>query len=224
MTLEEIEAGGNELPQYMEKGELKQFLNYIRFRGSVQDYNFFVILAYTGMRIGELQALKTTDVNETERYISITKTLIVDSGLKNYKLGPPKNTPSIRKVTIGDTVIKAYKSQLAWRAQKIKDGGVIHDADFLFWGTVYPGYPISADSLEYRFAKYIEAIGLPQSLTPHSLRHTHVTLLAEAGEQLVVIQERLGHKDDDTTRRIYLHVTEGQKRLVPDKFEKLMNA
>lgn len=223
-TLEEIEAGENNLPKYLEKEQLKHFLNFVRFRGSVQDYNIFVILAYTGLRIGELLALKVTDFNENERYISITKTLTVLNSVKDYKLGPPKNKSSIRKVTIGDTVIKAIKSQLAWRAQKEMDGEVMHDAGFIFWSIKYPGFPGSVVVIERRFARLLKASGLPSSITPHSLRHTHVTLLAEAGEQLAVIQDRLGHKNDEITSRIYMHVTEGQKKLVPDRFERVMNS
>ncbi|BFH70649.1 site-specific integrase [Paenibacillus dendritiformis] len=223
-TLEEIEAGEGSLPKYLEKDQLKHFLNFVRFRGYAQDYAMFVVLAYTGLRIGELLALKVSDFNEEERYVSVTKTLTVTGSVKDYELGPPKNTSSIRKVSIGDTVIKTIRSQLAWRAQKEKNGEVLHDAGFLFWSIKYPGYPGSAISIESRFSRLLEAAELPSSLTPHSLRHTHVTLLAEAGEQLAVIQDRLGHKNDDITRRIYLHVTEGQKKLVPDRFERVMNS
>lgn len=223
-TLEEIEAGETNLPKYLEKEQLKHFLNFVRFRGNPQDYNIFVVLAYTGLRIGELLALKVSDFHEKERYISITKTLTVLTSVKKYELGPPKNPSSIRKVTIGDTVIKVIKSQLAWREQKEKNGEVIHDGSFIFWSIKYPGYPGSVNAIEYRFSRLLEDAGLPSSLTPHSLRHTHVTLLAEAGEQLAVIQERLGHKNDEITRRVYLHVTEGQKKLVPDRFEQVMNS
>lgn len=223
-TLEEIEAGDAELPKYLEKEELKHFLNFIRFRGNPQDYNMFVTLAYTGLRIGELLALKETDFNEAERYISVTKTLTALSSLKEYKLGPPKNSSSIRKVTIGDTVIKTIKSQLAWCNEMKMNGKMLHDAGFIFWSIKYPGFPGGVNAIEHRFTRLLKAAGLPTSLTPHSLRHTHTTLLAEAGEQLAVIQDRLGHKNDEITKRVYLHVTKKQKKLVPDKFEKVMNS
>jgi integrase len=47
---------------------------------------------------------------------------------------------------------------------------------------------------------------------PHSLRHTHTSLLAEAGVDLIRIMERLGHVDDDTTKKIYLYVTKTRKK------------
>ena len=70
-----------------------------------------------------------------------------------------------------------------------------------------------------RILKYA---GLNTSLTPHSLRHTHTSLLAEAGVGLEEIMERLGHIDDDTTRNVYLHVTKEKKKEAPQKFAELM--
>ncbi|MDP5276348.1 tyrosine-type recombinase/integrase [Chengkuizengella axinellae] len=53
---------------------------------------------------------------------------------------------------------------------------------------------------------------LNSNLTPHSLRHTHTSLLAEAGVELQEIMDRLGHKDDNTTKHVYLHVTKPKKK------------
>lgn len=221
-SVEEIESGDPELPKYLEKDELKLLLNTIRFR-EPQDYRITVILAYSGMRIGECAALNTTDFkDDSDAIISITKTL---SNLRSrsYMVGPPKTKSSIRRVTIGQTAIKAVKDQLKWREQMEKDELVVHKANFLFWSKKYPGYPISVGGYEQRFNRYLELAELPTSLTPHSLRHTHVSLLAEAGVPLPTIQERLGHQDDDITERIYLHVTEAQRKLAPDRFEEIMS-
>lgn len=48
-------------------------------------------------------------------------------------------------------------------------------------------------------------------LTPHALRHTHTSLLAEQGVTLEAISRRLGHADSEITKKIYLHVTEKMK-------------
>ena len=63
---------------------------------------------------------------------------------------------------------------------------------------------------------------LNESLTPHSLRHTHTSLLAEAGVGLPEIMDRLGHADDETTKTIYLHVTKPMKKEASQKFSELM--
>jgi integrase len=59
-------------------------------------------------------------------------------------------------------------------------------------------------------------------LTPHSLRHTHTSLLAQAGVSLPEIMDRLGHKDEDTTKNVYLHVTKDMKKEASKKFKNLM--
>lgn len=221
-SLEQVESEVD-VPKFLEKEELKHFLNIVRFRGRPQEYEFFTILAYTGLRIGELLALKLSDFDKLEKTLSITKTLTVLTRISEYHLGPPKNSSSKRKVTIGDSVIKAIESQLHWQQVKRKEVDLSHDVGFLFWSSEQYGYPASAVYLENRFADLLEAAGLPTSLRPHSLRHTHTSLLAEAGVDLAVIQERLGHKNDDITRRVYLHITQKKRKAAPDSFERIMN-
>lgn len=56
-------------------------------------------------------------------------------------------------------------------------------------------------------ARLLKLASLSQELTPHSLRHTHTSLLAEAKVRLEEIIDRLGHCDDETTKNGYLHAT-----------------
>jgi integrase len=60
-------------------------------------------------------------------------------------------------------------------------------------------------------------------LTPHSLRHTHTSLLAQVEVEIDEIMDRLGHQDDSTTRRIHLHVTK-QRRNASIKFSDLIRS
>ena len=72
----------------------------------------------------------------------------------------------------------------------------------------YQGYPILTKLVENRMTRLLKKAGLNPKLSPHSLRHTHTSLLAEAGVELEDIKDRLGHFDDELTRRIYLHITD----------------
>ena len=71
------------------------------------------------------------------------------------------------------------------------------------------------DRLYYRaYNKYLRELSkrIPgRFITPHALRHTHVSLMAEAGMDLEAISRRLGHEDSKVTREIYYHVTKKQK-------------
>lgn len=76
--------------------------------------------------------------------------------------------------------------------------------------------------IEGRMARLLKKTDLNLNVTPHSLRHTHTSLLAEAEVEIDEIMDRLGHQDDETTRRVYLHVTEGRKQEAADKFSDFM--
>lgn len=81
----------------------------------------------------------------------------------------------------------------------------------------YLGYPELIKNIGYRMKRLLKLAKLNQSLTPHSLRHTHTSLLAEAGVGLDEIMERLGHRDDKITRNVYLHITKSRKKKRPPK-------
>lgn len=110
ITVQELENGG-ELPKYLEKEELGLFLRTAMGEGDVQRFHALFTLSYTGLRIGELCALKTSDIDYVNKKISITKTLYHPEGIEKYILGTPKTKSSIRKVDIGDSVIKILKNK-----------------------------------------------------------------------------------------------------------------
>ncbi|WP_336497574.1 tyrosine-type recombinase/integrase [Psychrobacillus sp. FJAT-51614] len=66
-----------EVPKYLEKEELALFLKTAKERGLELDYLIFLILSYTGIRVGELVALKWKDIDFVNQTISITKRIII---------------------------------------------------------------------------------------------------------------------------------------------------
>ncbi|MFD4707922.1 tyrosine-type recombinase/integrase [Gottfriedia sp. NPDC058432] len=109
LTIEQLE-GLHTLPNYLEKKELQHFLSIAKEMGLAQDYPIFLTLAYTGIRAGELCALKWSDVNMEEHAISITKTYYnPTNNKKRYKLLTPKTASSVRVIDIDNTVINALK-------------------------------------------------------------------------------------------------------------------
>ena len=140
-------------------------------------------LALTGLRIGEALALTADDIDTKNRTISINKTL----SLVTYEIGQTKTDESNRTIYI--------QSELRPLMKKI--------------------LPDCFRNIQYfAYNKYLKentekAIG--RALSPHSLRHTHVSLLAASGVPLDVIAHRCGHSDSDVTRDIYLHITSKMK-------------
>jgi integrase len=63
---------------------------------------------------------------------------------------------------------------------------------------------------------------IEKNITPHSFRHTHTSLLIEAGIGIKEIQQRLGHTDINTTMNIYAHMTANMEEKASQQFSKLM--
>lgn len=224
-TIHEIESG-EELPKYLEKEELALLLKTAKETNEPQLYRILFVLAYTGLRIGELSALKVTDIDEVNRQISITKTLNKNGGISKVKLGTPKSTSSIRKVDVSDRVIKILHEQAAWRKEyQLSVGANYYQKEKFVFINAYrhPGKPMTVGRVGVYMRGVLKLAKLPSSLTPHSLRHTYTSLMAEAGVELPAIQRLLGHRNDKITELVYLHVTKTKKREAVEKLDKLMD-
>ncbi|RFU64462.1 site-specific integrase [Bacillus sp. V59.32b] len=188
------------------------------------DDAIFITLSYTGIRVGEIVVLKWKDIDFDNHTIYITKTYYnPDNNTVKYQLVPPKTKKSRRKIVVDTVALKKLKEEQVMIIQHL--GASYNDNSYVF-ANVYrhPGYPILIKFVESRMARILKQTELNSNLTPHSLRHTHTSLLAEAGVGLEEIMERLGHHDDEVTRRVYLHVTNQMKREASDKFSKLMSS
>lgn len=220
LTVEELE-NAKELPKFFEKNELAEFLRLCK-EDSPYSYMIFLLLAYTGMRAGELCALKWKDIDFQEKTIKIYKTYYNPTNkTEKYRLLPPKTETSNRTIYIDDDLIKELRAHKARQSELRLKIPSWHD-DFVITKVMnYPGYPETPKQIGLVMQRIVSRNNL-KNLSPHGLRHTHASLLAEAGVGLEEIMERLGHKDDDITRNIYLHVTQDVKKEAPQKFSKLM--
>jgi integrase len=224
-TIEQLEE--EEIPKYLEKEELALFLETAKIHGLEHDYLVFLILAYTGIRVGELVALKWKDIDFINHTISITKTYYnPNNNAMKYQLVPPKTRKSRRKIIVDEEVIIALKEHKKNQDQVIQElGEAYYNNNFIFAKMERQfGYPIVIKNVRDRMKRLLTIAGLNEALTPHSLRHTHTSLLAEAGVSLEQIMDRLGHTDDQITKNVYLHVTEEMKKEASQKFAELMRS
>lgn len=209
--------------KYLEKEELLHLLNIIRQENHYQDYVLFLLLAYTGLRIGEACALQWSDIDFINQTVSITKTIYNDNNVRNFTLGTPKTKQSIRIIAVDEEVLDVLKKHRAKQKEyRLAHANTFTDHNAIFTSRKFPGYPLNRTAVDFKMKYYLKKAKLPLMLTPHSLRHTHVSLLAEAGVDLYEIMERLGHLNDITTRSIYLHTTKNRRRNASDKFAQLL--
>ncbi|KIL31283.1 hypothetical protein B4145_2822 [Bacillus subtilis] len=127
-----------------------------------------------------------------------------------------------------DEVINTlHKHKLKQKEIKLQVGKEYYDKDFVFGrlNAPYFGYPHFIKTIENRMESLLKkTIAINKRLTPHSLRHTHTSLLAEAGVELLQIMDRLGHTEDETTTQVYLHITKDRKKEASQKFAQLMRS
>lgn len=229
----QLEENEDVLPSYFEKEQLAEFLDLARNRGLKSDYATFLTLAYTGIRVGEVCVLKWSDIDSENCTISINGTLHnPEDNSTQYIILSPKTKSSKRTIDVDQVVINELNRLRSEQNEfKMLHRKTYHDADFVFGRMDKPrnakpayGYPPKRRTIEKRMDRIMQWMDVPFRATPHTLRHTHASLLAEAGASLEAIQDRLGHKDDRTTKLIYLHITKTVKKQTADKFGALMSS
>jgi integrase len=207
---------------YLEKEELAQFLKQAHTEGLEMDHLVFTVLSYTGLRIGELLALKWSDFNEKQGTIRITKTLYnPNNNIEEYQLLTPKTAGSVRTLRIDEMIIGMLKKhRILQNETKLKNRLLYKDSGFIF--ARGDGQPQLRKVIETRLKRLLKKAGMERNITPHSFRHTHTSLLIEAGVGIKEIQQRLGHSDINTTMNIYAHMTANMEEKASQQFSKLM--
>ncbi|WP_373232134.1 tyrosine-type recombinase/integrase [Cohnella sp.] len=195
---------------------------------SKQLFRAFFILAYSGLRIGELCALEDKDILEATKQLRVIKNLDASGGIQKFVIDTPKTKSSIRTVDVTDRVIAALKTQIHERKKfrlLVGKRYAKSDRNFIFINArAFPGLPMSPRDAEEHMKIVLNRTGFPLHLTPHNLRHTYVSLSAEAGIDLNSIQRQIGHTKDAATTRIYNHVTEARRRADVEKLDALIDS
>ena len=161
-----------------------------------------ITVAMTGLRIGEVLALRWKDVDFGKSLIHVREAVY------RGNISSPKSTSSIRDVPIGPSL---KQSLLERRKTATAEAFVFASRN---------GTPLDAHNLLARILKpTCKRVGLP-SISWHSFRHTHATLLSDLGESLKTAQAQLGHARLSTTAEIYTHAVPASQRAAVEKLER----
>lgn len=216
--------------KFYKKDELKKFLNQtieneklVPEKNLIHKYyaNYDIVLfhtlAYTGLRIGEALALTWDDFDSDNRLISVNKTL--SDTTKGFIVTQPKTKQSNRIITIDD---KTVQYLCDWRKKQHKTFQLmgVKNCNVLF--TNPRGKIIPRQNIYNRSNKIADQADLHR-LGNHGFRHTHASLLFEAGANFKDVQERLGHSSITITMDIYTHITQTSKRNASDRFTEFMD-
>ena len=198
-------------------------------------YPIFIIMLWTGMRVGEVTGLRWCDIDLEDDTISVNHTLVYYDKRNDerctFAINTPKTAageriiPMLPKVKEAFLMEKQYQEECGLESRAVVDGY----RDFIFinrFGNVqHQGTLNKALSRIVRDCNFEildkphkkDTVILPK-FSNHSLRHTFTTRMCEAGVNLKIMQEILGHADAETTMDIYAEATKELKKSELDSF------
>lgn len=188
----------------------KELLNFMQHDKVYQKYyDEVVILLETGLRISELSGLTDTDLDFENRFVRIDHQLL-RSTEDGYYIETPKTDSGFRQVPMTAAAYEAFKRVLKNRrgAKPIIIDGYAH---FLFLNRdglpkVGVNYDAMFQGLVKKYNKCHEE-PLPKVTTPHTMRHTFCTKMANAGMNPKALQYIMGHANIVMTLNYYAHAT-----------------
>jgi integrase len=202
---------------FWNKEEVKNFLSQLQ-NEDPQDFIMFYLLIYTGMRKGELLALEWEDINFQNKTVLINKTIFFKDNqeilqkVKNYQA---------RTISLDSQTVKylqkwrvQQREKLLWHGYTQTPKNVLTRPDMRPLRLAYPNDRLASLIKKYNMHR----------ITVHGLRHTHASILFEAGVSIKEVQARLGHRDIKTTMDIYTHVTDIVKEKTADTFHRYIES
>jgi integrase len=179
----------------------------------------YVLALATGMRRGELLALRWQHVDLDNALIKVQASLQLRQG--RWVLAPPKTKYSRRQIALSRTTVDALRRHRAlMAAEKLRLGPAWEDDELVFPNTAGrmqdPTY-----LAHYQFKPLLRKAGMP-NIRFHDLRHTAATLLLAQGVNAKVVSEMLGHSSIALTLGIYGHVLPHMQQQAAEIMDRLL--
>jgi integrase len=172
-----------------------------------------MLAALTGLRRGELCALRWTDVDLNRGELDISKSIVVVPQGLAEKTTKTDRFRTVALDDVGVALLAYHRAKVDEWAQKA-DVVVSPDA-YVFSHTVDGSKPFRPDNVTGFFTRVRDSLDLHQ-VRLHDLRHFTATQLIGAGVDVRTVAGRLGHSDPSVTLRVYSHALEERDRAAAD--------
>ena len=189
--------------KFLNQEQVRIFLDSAK-ENDDRHYALYYLALVTGMRQGELLALKWENIDLAKGILNVKFNLKRLPNGGGLVLDKPKTKTSIRSIKLGqDTidVLKAQKNRIA-KEREIKPE-IWQDEGFVFPSTV--GSAIDPSNMLRYFRASLKAANLPK-IRFHDLRHTAASLMLNNGVDVLVASQRLGHAQPSITLNVYGHL------------------
>ena len=195
------------------KTHQKKLMDYLKDNFTFPNLGILVCLS-TGLRIGEVCALKWSDINMDTGLLHVNRTIeriyIVDSDKPHTEIviNTPKTKNSLREIPLSKELVRIFKPLMK----------VVNKDYYILTNNTKPTEPRT-----YRnyFNKLLKQLDIPR-LKFHGLRHSFATRCIESHCDYKTVSVLLGHADISTTLNLYVHPNEEQKRSCIDKMMRYM--
>ena len=196
----------------------EELIKFIEATRGHKYYTAYLLECYTGIRRGELLALRWQDIDFENHTITIKQGLVRTQ--KGLTFNEPKTERSCRKIDLSEKMISELKIHNARQNQeRLAMGAAYCNFDLLFCNSL--GSPLDPRNFTKEFQAVLTDAGLP-FISFHDMRHTHATLLLAEGENIKVVQERLGHTTVRMTLDTYAHVQPGMQKQATERLERAL--
>ena len=169
----------------------------------------WVLFLTTGLRRGEVAALRWEDVDLGQATMSVVRNRVSAGRGRAVSVHQPKTRRGRRNVALDATSVEVLRShRTAQLEERMRLGPAWLDSGYVFCGA--DGAPLHPDTITARFQTIIRDLDVPR-IRLHDLRHTSATLALKAGVHPKVVSERLGHATVGITLDLYSHVLDGMQ-------------
>ena len=192
--------------RFMDQKETKKFLEAAK---GERLENALILALHTGLRPGEWLGLPWDAINWKEKKLTVKQSLVEDEGRVWIEL-TTKTEAGRRTISLSDTASAALKRQRKCQLEEqLAYGGEWVNEHGLVFTNTNGGLLYRSSALKRLFNRVNKKAGL-EGITPHTLRHTHASILIYQGVDAKTISVRLGHEDVAFTLQTYGHLFPGQ--------------
>ncbi len=162
-----------------------------------------MVALFTGMRLGEVLALRWSRIDLDGKRLSVREALEPTKGGVGFKT--PKTKAGRRDITLPDILVGVLREHRRAQLQLRMQLGLGRLPDDALLFSQLDGSPLHPSNVSSDWGEFAERIGMPE-ITFHGLRHTHASQLIASGVDIVTISKRLGHARPTVTLAIYAHM------------------
>jgi Site-specific recombinase XerD len=216
-----VALGGMKPPKrnkFLERDELEKLLNSLELKYLGFGVGIY-LTAKTGLRFAELLGLTYEDINFEKNTISVNKTYdYKNSKLKRSKYDVREAAPeTLEKIYLREHYMQRFKgTKNSSSVREIKIDRATAEILKRWENSITPTVSIFArvaladSTWNENLKKYCQLAGIKE-ITMHSLRHTHISVLASSGISMMSISKRAGHANTLVTQKVYTHLLKEQE-------------